>query len=226
MDTKFYLPLLFLLVFFCNSSNAQNTFMEGFNYQYLDKLVASAKELYPRTKSQQARVAEAKENINLEKANWLSPLSFSYFWRSNEQATNLVDPRLFSGYQFGVNLNPGELLSRPFAIRRAKKQMEIAQYEEKETELNVEATVKTRYVTFIQAQNALRLQLKSIQELKNIVTQAKIAYQKGEISLKEYNDSAVSVFEANQTLTEMESRMLSAKFALEELTVKKLEEIK
>lgn len=226
MKTFKFLIISLILIFVARSSPAQTTMLEDFSYEYLDKLIEAAKLNSPRMKGNVAKIDAAKENVKMEKANWLTPLSFSYFWRSNEQATNLVDPRLFSGYQFGINLNPGELLNRTYLVKRSKKEVEAAFYESKEYEQQLVAEVKSRYVTYIESLNSVKLQAKSIVEAQNIVSQLKISYQKGETTLKEYNEANMQLNESIQTKIRYESRALAAKFAIEELTITKLEEIK
>src|SRR4051812_44999947 len=113
--------ILLLLVFMfthfqVQQAVAQESILSDVSYLYLEKLVATAKENYPRVKSLNSQVAIAKSNVSAAKISWLDPFSFQYVARSNESNTNVVNittADVLTGYQFGVSFNPGSLFSKP-----------------------------------------------------------------------------------------------------------------
>ncbi|RZK79264.1 MAG: hypothetical protein EOO85_04155 [Pedobacter sp.] len=219
-------------ILFCGFSfvsNAQEAILPEISYLYVEKLIAAAKENYPRVKSLSSQIDAAKNDLSIAKTSWLDPFSFQYVARSNSSQGNLVDlttQDLLTGYQFGVSFNPASLLAKPATVKKAKKQVDVAKYSKEEYELNLEAQVKTRYFTFLQAQKSLRPLNDALIDAETNLKVVRLAFQKAEVKLEDYNAASINY---NQTFTsklQAETTYLTAKAALEELTVKKLEEIK
>ncbi len=205
---------------------AQDSMLPDFNYVYLEKLVAVAKENYPRSKNFDTRIKIAKLAVNSSKASWLEPFSFSYFGRSNDGAIDIVNPALLTGYQLGLSVNPGSLLQKPFAVKTAKEQVKIAENDKLEYALTLETEVKTRYIAYVQAVNDLKLQSKITLDGEAIYNSMRYKYEKGEITFLEYNTASQGRNTAIQAKLIAEGRVLATKISLEELTVLKLESIK
>jgi len=199
------------------------------SYLYMEKLIASAKENYPRVKQFNSQVNTAKSDLSGAKISWLDPFSFQYVSRSNEANTNAVDistADILSGYQFGVSINPGSLLSKPSQIKKAKEQVKIAQFNQEEYGLQLEAEVKTRYLTYLQYKTSLALTNRAYLDAQSNFSSLKIKYQRSEITFQDYNTASMSFNQASEAKIQSEANFLTAKVALEELTVKKLEQIK
>ncbi len=212
-----------------NSIYAQGTIIGDLSYLYLEKLVATAKANYPKVKTYGSEITSAKADLSAAKISWLDPFSFQYVVRSNEantNAINLTTADLLNGYQVGVNFNPGTLLAKPANIRKAKEQIKIAQANEEEYFIQLESQVKTRYILFLQYQKSLVPVNNAYLDAESNFKAIKLKYQRGEATFLEYNSASITLNDAFQSKLETESSYLSAKFSLEELTVKKLEDIK
>lgn len=229
---KIWVPLSLMVVFsmFVNSGKAQRqTILPEISYLYLQKLVASAKENYPRLKGLNSEIEQAKNDLSIAKISWLEPFNFQYVARSNEANTNLVTVTtadVLTGYQFGVTFNPSSLFTKPATVKKARQQIAIAQYNKEEYDLTLEAMVKSRYFTYIQAEKSLIPLNNAFLDAESNFKLSKIAFQKAEIKIDAYNAASMMYNQAYTSKLQAETAFLISKAALEELTVKKLEEIK
>lgn len=199
--------------------------MDGFSYLYLEKLVATAKENYPRIKALTSRINIAKNSLTEQKISWIDPVAFSYIFRSNT-AVDIVTAELLRGYQFGVSISPGAYLKKPSTIKSAKENVKVAESELDEYQLQLEAEVKSRYIAYIQSMNSMRLAAKSAVDVESNYKDIKAKYERNEVTFQDYNAASMAYIQAMQSKIQAESTMLTAKIALEELLVKKLEEVK
>ncbi|MBG6234113.1 outer membrane protein TolC [Pedobacter sp. CAN_A7] len=217
------------IVFVSQKSVAQESILGEVSSLYLEKLVAAAKANYPRVKSLGSEVNIAKSDLSAAKISWLDPFSFQYVTRSNDanvNSVNLTTADLLTGYQFGVNFNPGVLFAKPANIKRAKEQIKLAQANADEYLLQLEALVKTRYFLYMQYQKSLIPANNAYLDAESNVKSIKVKYQRGEASFLDYNSASIALNQSFQTKLETEANYLNAKVALEELTVVKLEYIK
>jgi outer membrane protein TolC len=208
---------------------AQENLLTDVSYLYLEKLIASAKENYPKLKTFNSQVKTAKSDLATAKSGWLNPFSFQYVTRSNQASSNLVNlttADFLNGYQFGVSVNPGELLARPSQVKKAKEMVKIAELNQEEYNLQLEAEVKKRYFVYLQAKASLASYIKTLIDVESTLKSVRIKYQKSEISLEDYNSASLTYNQTNIAKIQSESNYLVAKADLEELTVKKIEEIK
>jgi outer membrane protein TolC len=226
--------ILFLLVFMfthfqVTNAIAQESILSDVSYLFLEKLVATAKENYPRVKSYDSQLAIAKSNVAAAKISWLDPFSLQYVARSNEANTNAINittADILTGYQFGVSFNPSSLLTKPSTIHKAKEQVKIAEYDQAEYFLTLETLVKTRYILFLQLKRSLLLANNAYTDSENNYKVIKIRYQRGEATFLEFNGASTAYNQASQSKLQIEASYLGAKISLEELTVKPLENIK
>ena len=225
----FILSMFLLIVVPTKSLKAQEGILDELSVLFLNKLIATAKENYPRVKNQNSLVLSAKTDVAGAKISWLEPLSFQYVTRSNRASSNLVNVTtadIINGYQFGIAINPGSLLNKPSQVKRAKEQLKIAQYNREEYFLTLESEVKTRYYNYLLAQKSIIPMNNVLLDAQNNLNLVKLAYQKAEVSLEQYNAATTMYNQAYVSILQAEVNFLSAKAALEELTVLKLEEIK
>jgi outer membrane protein TolC len=224
------LALVFMFTHFQVSKVvAQESILSDVSYLYLEKLVAAAKENYPRVKSLNSQVAIAKSNVAAAKISWLDPFSLQYVARSNEANTNAVNittADILTGYQFGVSFNPGTFFSKPSTVHKAKEQVKMAESDQAEYFLTLETMVKTRYFLFLQYQRSLVPVNNAFNDAENNLKVVKAKYQRGEATFLEFNSASTAYNEAYQTKLQTEANYLTAKVSLEELTVKPLENIK
>lgn len=204
---------------------AQESLIPDISYLFMEKLVATAKENYPRVKSYATRTEIAKGNITRQQLSWLDPISLSYIYSPNN-TLNLVTPSLFSGYQVSLSLNVGTLLKTPFNIREAKEQAKIAQNDEDEYNIFLEAEVKRRYFVYVQQISLVKIYSKSLQDAQALLINIKNKFERGEATFDIYSEALLTVSSNTQAKIASEAALLTAKTSLEELLNKKLEEVK
>jgi len=225
MKIKYVFIAAFLGLLFSSGTSAQESMIGDISYPYLEKLIATAKENYPRMKYFEGRADVAKNNITKQKLSWFDSFSFSYVYQPNN-TLNIVNPNFFNGYQLGVFLNFGSLLRTPFNIKQAKEELKISQSELDEYQLNIEAEVKKRYFTYIQAVNVLKVENQAYLDAQSMLKDIRYRYEKSEVELKDYNEALIMISGLNKSKLQAENEFLIAKSSLEELLGKKLEEIK
>src|SRR5690606_28367404 len=213
MIKKYALLFLLLTGFAGRTAHAQESLMTDMSYLFLEKLIATAKENYPRLKSFEKRVDVAKTAISREQLSWLNAFSFSYVYNPNN-TLNFVDPNLYRGYQIGVNVNLAELLQKPGNVKRARTELDISRHELDEYHLSLEAEVKKRYYTYLQALNILRLHSKLTEEALGVSQDARIRYERSEITFEQFSMSQITYSNAQVNKINAEANFLSAKAAI------------
>lgn len=227
MIRKFTISSIFICLFTIKISNAQETqpsLMEEISYVYMEKLVAVAKENYPRVKALNTRVTIAETSIKTAKLGWLSPLSLSYVY-SPTTTLNLANPTFFSGYQIGFSLSLRSLLQTPVDVKRTKEELKIARYDVDEYLASLTTDVKTRYTTYILAVRALKNTSQAYLDARDLYTLTKYRYERGELAITDFIAISSAMNSSNQAKIDAEVGVLQAKFALEELLGIKLEEV-
>jgi len=198
--------------------------MTDISYVFLEKLIATAKENYPRMNSFEGRIKVAKTTVGQEQLSWLDAFSFSYIYNPNN-TLDLAVPRFFNGYQVAFNFNLSSILQKPGNVKQAKESVKLAQYDLEEYHLTLETEVKRRYFTYVQALSNLRLQTKLSSDALNVSNDVKTKFEKSEITYEQYTLMQMSYSGALQSKIAAESNFLIAKASLEELLTKKIEEI-
>lgn len=220
----------FLLILYLSSSftlRAQESILDEISYLYMEKLIAVAKENNPKSKLYANRLNIARNNIASAKTNWLDPLAFAYSFRSNNNNIDLATGSLLlRGYQFGVTISPGSLLKTPFTIKNAKEELKMVNIEKDDYNIVLEAEVKRRYILYLQSQSVLRLVSKNVVDTESSFNYLKGKYEKNEVLFDAFNSASLSLSSARQSKIGAEANFMTAKFSLEELLTKKLEEIK
>jgi outer membrane protein TolC len=224
MSKKYIFLCVVALIFQTRSLKAQDSMMPEISYVFLEKLISTAKDNYPRINANKARVEIAKANISKEQVSWLDAFKFTYLYMP-ESIIDIQNPILFNGYQAGVALNLGTLLQKPANVKQAKFEKKIAEYDQQEYNLSIESAVKQRYFVYLQHLNSLKLQSKLVADIQNLSREMRSKYEKSEISFELYSQSQNSLSSAIQNKIVIESNFLSAKAQLEELLTKKLEEV-
>lgn len=195
------------------------------SYLYLEKLIAVAKQNYPRVKAVQAQTDIARNNVTKQSMGWFNSFNYSYIYQPNT-TFNVLQPTVYKGYQLGVGINLGNIITTPFNVKQAKKELQVAIHDQNEYNLTLEAEVKRRYFTYVQALAVLKIQSKALLDAQSLYRDARIRYEKSEVTLADYTQALMNVSSAGQTKIQAESAWLTAKAALEELLTIKLEEVK
>lgn len=198
--------------------------MSEISYVFLEKLIATAKENYPRMNSFEGRIKAAKTTVGQEQLSWLDAFSFSYIYNP-KNTLDLATPRFFNGYQVAFNLNLSSLLQKPGNVKQARESVKLAQYDLDEYHLTLESEVKRRYFAYVQAMSNLRLQTKIASDALNVSREIKTRYEKSETTFEQYTLSQMTYSNALQSKIGAESNFLIAKASLEELLTKKIEEV-
>lgn len=219
---------LLLLVFIASNVSAQESIIGDINYGMLEKYIQAAKDFYPRRKVLEQRAESIKTAKAINAVSYLDLFTASYFYRpdKNSSTINPSNPYTVNGFQYGVTLNLGNFLQKPFIGKKAKADYKVAQFEAQEYDLTLAREVKLRYYTYVQQINQLKINTQSVQDNKNVADNLKYKFEKGEISLDVYNQSRINLATANTAKIQSEVALFAAKDALEELTGKPLSEIK
>lgn len=223
---KIILPFL-LVTLITSNVYSQESIIGEINYSDLQKYIELAKQNYPKRKAANENVNRASVEKSLSALSYLDIFNAAYFYRPEKKSVlDPINPYNVNGFQFGVNVNLGSFLQKPFNAKKAKSDYKIAQYEAQEYELALVVEVRKRYYTYIQQLNQLKIYTGSVQDNKNTADNLKTRFEKGEITLDIYNQSRINVTNVTTAKIQTEVNLLSAKDALEEIIGVKLEDIK
>lgn len=218
---------LVLLILIGTKSFAQESIIGEINYNDLQKYIALAKQNYPKRKAINENVNKADIERTLSALSYLDIFSASYFYRPEKKSVlDPINPYNVNGFQFGINVNLGAFLQKPFNAKKAKSDYKIAQYEAQEYDLALDVEVKKRYYSYIQQINQLKIYSASVQDNRNTADNLKYRFEKGEITLDIYNQSRINVTNITTSKIQTEVNLLSAKDALEEIIGMKLSDVK
>jgi outer membrane protein TolC len=206
-------------------AKAQESMVPDISYLFLEKLIATAKENYPIIKQNKIKEEISELQVTHQKLDWFTPFNVSYVSQPNK-TVNFIDPNFYSGYQFGININIGDILQKPNNVKTTKKNLEFTQQLTAQFDNNLEMEVKKRYFTYIQQLNNVKLYTKSLQDSQGLLSDLKLRYERGEVTFQIYSEGLISYSTISQSKIEAEAGLLIAKASLEELTVTKLEDIK
>jgi outer membrane protein TolC len=218
------LVLFLLFMTLRSAAYAQDLLSEEISYTLMHKLIDTAKKYYPKMNAFDHRVNIANSNIKKARQSWYDIFTFSYLYSPNNSST-LVNPSLLNGYQLGVFVNIGALINKPQNIRQAKEQLAIDKLAKDEYMLNIEAEVKIRYFRYVKEITMLKSMTRALVDAEAEMKDVKYRFEKSETSFENYNKVILAYEDRKHSVIETQSAVLIAKASLEELTVKKLEEI-
>lgn len=223
---------LFLLLSVHKSVYAQQTIMKDVSEDYLARLIARAEENYPQVKSNQNKINIAQGNIGKAKVSYLDAFTFSYIYQpqgintlGNVSGTS-SNYNYFNGIQAGIFFNLGTFLEKPYAVKQAKQELEIANNDQNQYFLTITNEVKKRYYTYLQDIAELKLTAQACIDAENIANDMKHKFQKGEETFDNYTKAQSSLTTNYQAKIQAETSLLIAKANLEELLGDKLENIR
>ncbi|MNK40410.1 Outer membrane efflux protein [compost metagenome] len=219
--------ILVSLMFLSVDAVAQESIIPEIKYADLEKYISLAKQNYPKKKAFDQSVVKAKAELPITTLSYLDIFNGSYFYRPDQKTVlDPVNPYNVNGFQFGINVNLGTFLQKPFVAKKAKADLRIAEEQAKEYDLALVVEVKKRYYTYIQQINQLKIYSESVQDNKNTADNLKYRFEKGEITLDVYNQSRINVTNITTAKIQTEVNLLSAKDALEEIIGMKLSDVK
>jgi len=215
---------LFILTFAINIY-AQETIFQDLSYPYLEKLIAAAKNNYPQVKVLREQVNIARSTFYQSNFLWLDGFSASYIY-SPQGSLNLTNPVIFNGLQLVATVSLGSLFEKPYTIHNAREAVKVAEAQQEEYYLTIEAQVKRFYFAYLEAQADLRNKVNAVQDATTAVNQLKHTFDKGETTFQVYNEALTNLYNQNSFRLLSELAMFTAKANLEELLGAKLESIK
>lgn len=223
---KAIVVLILVFTILAPSARAQETIMDEINYNQLEKFIQMAKDYYPQRKILAEQESQAKNSLTMSSLSYLDLFSASYFYRpQNKQAINPENPYITNGVQFGVNLNLGGYLQKPFQAKNARSNLEIVKLEKQVYDNELEKEVKNRYYNYILQLKELKLKTVAAQDVSGTVQDLTNRFEKGEITLDEYNSGRASLSDAGSTKMQTEINYLRAKDDLEEIIGVKLTDV-
>jgi len=219
---------IFIITFFALQVSAQETILTDINYGQLEKYVQLAKENYPRAKIVRAQMESVRLAIPMANVSYLDIFTASYFYRpeKNQDAINPNNPYSVNGFQFGINVNLGSVLMKPFQVKKAKADYKVAKLQTLDQDMFITTETKRRYYLYIQTASQLKISTQTAQDNKNISETSRHRFEKGEITLDNYNISRMLVSSSNTNKIQAEVNYLVAKDALEEMIGQKLTDVK
>lgn len=223
--SKFIVLFVALFMVLEIKAKAQQTIIPDISYLFLEKLIATAKQNYPKVKQLEISKEIAEMNIKREKLNWLDPLGLSYISNPNK-TLNFINPQLYSGYQFGITINIGNFAQKPLNVMKSKADSRFTQELAKEYGLALETEVKTRYFTYIAQLNNVKLFTKTLQDSEGLLNDLRVRYQRGEVTFDVFSQGLISFSNISKSKIDSEAAFLIAKATIEELTITKIEDIK
>lgn len=213
-----------LLLGMNDSANAQETLSQEISSAYVDRLVTVAKARYPRVKFYQETVDKADQAVKQARLSYFDILSTSYLFRPTQAA--VINPAFFNSYQFGLFVNIGSILQKPYVIRQARNDLKIAQYDQETYLLSLEAEVKRRYYLYMQQRSMFRLQAAALLDIESMLKDVRYKFENGTETLENYNRVLIMYSNQQQEKVMVEGDMLIALSSLEELLGQKLSSIK
>ena len=226
-DLKLYFLLGFFLMLIntLTKLNAQESMMPEVSNSYLIKLIDIGKKNYVIVKINEKKIDLA--NINIQKANvsWFDIFSITLNYSPTGGSTSLNQPTL-SGFQIGLFINIGNLLAKPYQIKTAKEELEIAKLGKQDALNILEGEVKSRYIKFIQTSVLLRVESKVSLETESVVKEARYKFEKGEITFETFTRALIFEADYRKKVIDAEANLLIAKASLETIIGKKLTDIK
>jgi len=226
MNNKFKtLCLLLFVLVSANTLRAQETIMHDLSYPYLEKLIATAKKNYPEVQKRIHQTNIARSTFHQSNFGWLDAFSASYIY-TPQSTINITSPTIFQGYQLVATVSLGSLFERPYTIHNAREAVKVAEFDQKEYELNLEKQVTTFYIQFIGAQAELRSRVKAVEDASIAAKALKYTFDKGEISYEVYNQALTNLYNQDSFRIQAEINLFTAKASLEELLGEKLESVK
>jgi outer membrane protein TolC len=182
---------------------------------------------YPRKAIFDANELKAKSDAQTTKASVFDIFNAAYIYRPDNKTTiNALNPYNINGFQFGVTVSLGSLLSKPSAIQSANATYTAAKAQSADYLISLKTEVRTRYYDYLLKKSNLLLRNQSSQELKVTLTDVKLKYERSQIPVDVYTTVKNTAFEADELLLNAEAGYLIAKNALEDLIGNKLENIK
>jgi outer membrane protein TolC len=225
--------IVFLLFFTLSfKALAQDNLLGAINYDLLEKYIQAAKDNYIKRKIMGKRVEIANTARPVAALSYLDIVNISYFYRPNDNTvlttpgTINANPYSVNGVQLSFGISLGQFFEKPFVIKQAKLNYQMAQLEAQDFDKTIETEVKTRYYDYIQQTAQRKIISENLQQITLIADGQKTKFENSQVSLDAYDQSILSLSAAKSAQISAEIAFLKSQDALEEIIGKKLTEIK
>jgi len=176
--------LYFLMTSSLSKLVAQESMIPEVSNSYLNQLIDTAKKYYPIVQINQKRIDIAYINMRKTNVSWFDVLSLTFNYSPNGNSGTSLNQPTYTGFQVGLFVNIGNLLTKPYLIKAAKEEYEIAKLNKQDNLNLVAADVKDRYIKYVQRTVLLRMQSKIAIEAESVVKEARYKFEKGRPILK------------------------------------------
>lgn len=204
---------------------AQESMIPEVSNSYLNQLIDTAKKYYPIVQINQKRIDIASINIKRSNVSWFDVFSITLNYSPNGNSTTSLNQPTLSGFQVGLFINIGNFLTKPYLIKVAKEEYEIAKLNKQDNLNLVAGDVKARYIKYIQSNVLLRMQTKIAIEAESVVKEARYKFEKGEANFETFTKALIYESDNRKQVIDAEANLLIARASLETIVGKKLSDI-
>jgi outer membrane protein TolC len=221
---KFLILILALCITI--GATAQESIIGDAAPDYVEKLVAIARENYPKFKWTAAKTDIARINISKAKLSWFDFLQVSYGYTPGFAGRENNTAPYYSPSQIGIFMNVGNLLQKPAAVRIARAEYTVAGLDKQVVDLNIETMVRQRYYLYLKHLGILKLRTGMQSDASDLLKGLKYKFERGQVTFEIYNQAQLAYSSQVQEKITAESDMLISRSSLEELLGTKLENIR
>lgn len=228
---KVLLVLLLLPFTMGYKAFAQESFTSSVNQELLQKYIEAARQHSLIQKMSDKRAEGLKTAIPITALSYLDIASVSYIYRPNGNQAVITpgsgaNPYSFNGFQYGVTVTLGTFLSKPYQIKAARLNYEVAKLEADQTAITLETEVKNRYYNYVQALVQLKITAQALQDASIISESLKTKFENGTATLDAFDQARSTVNGTRISQIAAEVNLYRTRDLLEEIIGKKLTEIK
>ncbi|GAB3429658.1 TolC family protein [Niabella aquatica] len=233
MKTK--LLSLFIVIFMSATAFSQESIIQDIDEPMLQKYIHLAMANYPLKKASDATLERSKTQVSIATLSLFDIFNAGYFYspQKNEglilvpgASTSANTSLVMRGFQFGVNVNLGNLLSKPGMIKAAKADYKIARAQSEDYSRILANNVKLAYYDYLAAKKQLELSILAAKDLRSILANAQAQFQNGTITIDVYTAAKNASISADTGALTAEVAYLKAKNNLEDLIGEKLEKVR
>ncbi|HTG55441.1 MAG TPA: TolC family protein [Niabella sp.] len=227
--------LILLIASTLSEVNAQQSIISDIDSVLLDKYIKLAMSNYPLKRAADATLDKAKAQKAIASVGIFDMFNAGYFYSPTKNDALVIIPGggsngssniVTRGFQFGINLNLGNVLSKPALIKSAKADYVIAQEQNKDYKNVLINNVKGRYYAFLSARKMLELRALAASDLKAVFTSAQNQFKNNEVSIEVYTSTKNLLVEAEASSLSAEVDYLKAKNELEDIIGTRLENVR
>lgn len=213
---------------------SQESIIQDIDEPLLQKYISLATINYPLKKVSDATLEKSKAQVSIASLSVLDIFNAGYFYSPQKNEGLIYAPGgsgannsiVMQGFQFGANVNLGNLLSKPGIIKAAKADYKIARAQSEDYNRILANNVKLAYYDYLAAKKQLELSILAAKDLKSILANAQAQFQNGTVTIDVYTAAKSASISADAGTLTAEVAYLKAKNNLEDLIGEKLEKVR